>query len=279
MKFATLRQGDTLCFGLVDGDRIHLAPEGDTLRAHLGGDLAALAARLRDVPAVSLAGADYAPVVPDPQQILCIGLNYRDHREETRPETRKSYPETPVVFPRFATSLAGHGEALPKPHNETVMDYEAELAVIIGKGGRYIAKENAMGHIAGYACFNDISMRTWQTKSEQWGPGKNFPKSGPLGPVMVTADAVPDITEAGIRLYLDGELMQESWIKHLLFDLPTLIAHCSQFVELRPGDVIATGTPGGVGFARRPMVLLEPGKTVVVEIDGVGRLENAIVAE
>lgn len=279
MKFATIVQDGALRFGLVDADAIHLAPEGETLRQHLAGDLAALAERLRALPAHPLAGVTWAPTVPDPAQILCIGLNYKDHRAETASDMPVSYPEFPIVFTRFATSLAAHGQPLPKPHVSAVVDFEAELAVIIGRGGRYIDKTNAMAHVAGYACFNDISMRDWQTRGGQWGPGKNFPKSGPLGPVMVTPDEVGALDDIGIRCILDGEVMQDSTLGYLIFDIPTLISYCSQFVEMRPGDVIATGTPGGVGFVRKPPVLLEPGKTVVVEIDRVGRLENTIVGE
>ena len=279
MKFATILDGDRQRFGLVDGDALHLAPAGETLRDHLAGDLAALAQRLRGLPATPLEGVTWAPVVPDPAQILCVGLNYKDHREETRSVTGGAYPEHPIIFTRFATTLAAHGETLPIPRVSEVVDYEAELAVIIGKGGRYIAQADAMDHVAGYAPFNDISMRDWQMKADQWAPGKNFPKSAPLGPMMVTPDEVGDIGSAGIRLILDGEVMQESWLSYLIFDIPTLISYISQFLELRPGDVIATGTPGGVGFVRKPPVLLAPGKTCVVEIDGVGRLENTFAAD
>lgn len=279
MKFATIQDGDRLRFGLVEGDGIHLAAAGDSLRAHLDGDLAALADSLRATPARPLAGVTWAPVVPDPAQILCVGLNYKDHRAETGNAMPSADQDAPVIFTRFATTLAAHGAALPIPRVAEVVDYEAELAVIIGRGGRYIEKADAMAHVAGYAPFNDISMRDWQMKASQWAPGKNFPHSGPLGPVMVTADAVGDIREAGIRLILDGEVMQESWLRYLIFDIPTLISYISQFVELRPGDVIATGTPGGVGFVRKPPILLGPGKTCVVEIDGVGRLENSFYAE
>ena len=279
MQFATIHHQGALRFGLVEGGVIHLAPAGETLRQHLAGDLAALAARLRGAPGLALDGVHWAPVVPDAPQVLCIGLNYKDHRAETEKEVQSEYPKEPIVFGRWATSLAGHGEALPKPANSAMVDYEAELAVIIGKGGRHIDKAEAMAHVAGYACFNDISMRDWQMKAGQWTPGKNFPNSGPLGPVMVSADEVGDLEGLGIRCLLDGQVMQESTLDNLIFDIPTLIAYCSQFVELRPGDVIATGTPGGVGFVRKPPVLLEPGKVVVVEIDRVGRLENRIVAE
>lgn len=279
MRFATVKSGTATRFGLVENDAIHLAPEGESLRDNLAGDLGALAARLRKLPPQPLSQVEYAPVVPDPHHVLCIGLNYQNHRDETKPEDRKPYPEFPVVFMRYATSLAAHDESLPIPRVSDVVDYEAELAVIIGKGGRYIPKSEAMDHVAGYACFNDISMRDWQMKAEQWGPGKNFPKSGPLGPHLVTPDEIGDIGEARIRMILDGEVLQESWLKYLIFDLSTIISYCSNFVELRPGDVIATGTPGGVGFVRKPPILLSPGKTAIVEIDGIGRLENTFHPE
>ncbi|WP_323022078.1 fumarylacetoacetate hydrolase family protein [Pararhodobacter sp.] len=279
MQFATIHHEGALRFGLVEGGVLHLAAPGETLRQHLAGDLAALADRLRAAPALPLDGIRYAPVIPDAPQVFCIGLNYRDHRAETAGAIQKDYPKEPIVFARWATSLAGHGEDLPKPANSDSVDFEAELAVIIGKGGRHIARAQAMEHVAGYACFNDISMRDWQMKAGQWTPGKNFPKSGPLGPVMVTPEAVGPLDDLTIRCLLDGAVMQESTLGHLLFDIPTLIAYCSEFAELQPGDVIATGTPGGVGFVRKPPVLLEPGKRVVVEIERVGRLENAIVAE
>lgn len=279
MKFATVfYQGAQRC-GLVENDAIHLAGAGITLKSMLTGDMAPLAAELRKRPAVPLADVSFAPVIPDPDQIFCAGLNYQHHRDETRPEHRKAYPEFPVIFMRFASSLTGHGSNVVKPHNSNVVDYEGELAVIIGTPGRYIDKADAMNHVAGVACFNDVSMRDWQMKGEQWGPGKNFPTTGPFGPYLVTLDETGPLGDLELRTILDGEIMQQSKLDFLIFDIPTLIAYCSEFCELRPGDVIVTGTPGGVGFTRKPPVLLEPGKTCVIEIDKVGRLENRIVAE
>lgn len=279
MRFATIQHDGGPRFGLVENGAIHLAPATETLRQHLAGDLPTLAARLRTGPALALDRQVFAPVIPEPQQILCIGLNYRDHRAETESAIAPVYPDTPIVFTRFATSLAAHRQPLPKPRNTEAMDYEAELAVIIGKPGRRIPLTEAMAHVAGYTCFNDISMRDWQTKASQWAPGKNFPLSGPLGPEMVTPDELGPLDTRRIRLLLDGQVMQDSTLGALIFDIPTLISYCSEFVHLNPGDIIATGTPGGVGFVRKPPVLLQPGQTVVVEIEGVGRLENAIVPE
>ncbi|SLN22700.1 Ureidoglycolate lyase [Aquimixticola soesokkakensis] len=279
MKFATVTHQGALRFGLVEGDAIHLAAHGLTLKSVVAGDLAAIAQDLRSRPAIPLDAVQFAPVIPDPAQIFCAGLNYQHHRDETRPEHRKAYPEHPVIFMRFATSLCGHGAQIVKPRNSDVVDYEGELAVIIGKPGRYLTAQTAMDHVAGVACFNDVSMRDWQMKGEQWGPGKNFPTSGPFGPYMVTLDETGPLEELELRTLLDGEIMQRSKLDFLIFDIPTLIAYCSQFCELLPGDVIVTGTPGGVGFTRRPMVLLEPGKVVSVEIDNVGRLENSVIAQ
>jgi 2-keto-4-pentenoate hydratase/2-oxohepta-3-ene-1,7-dioic acid hydratase in catechol pathway len=183
-----------------------------------------------------------------------------------------------VVFSRFASTLAAHGQSIAKPQNVRSMDYEAELAVIIGKPGRFLTGETALDHVAGFTCFNDISMREWQMMTTQWMPGKNFPNSGPLGPVLIPRDEfLPGFDQRRIRLILNGTVMQESHFGQFIFDLPTLIAHISQFVHLQPGDVIATGTPGGVGYMRKPPVLLEPGSTVTVDIEGIGALTNTIV--
>ncbi|MCB1388752.1 MAG: fumarylacetoacetate hydrolase family protein, partial [Rhodobacteraceae bacterium] len=264
MKFATVTYRGALHFGLVQHEAIHLAPAGLTLKSHLR-DLASTGADLRNAPAVPLSDVSFAPVIPDPEQIFCAGLNYQHHRDETRPEHRKAYPEHPVLFMRFASSLTGHGQPVLKPVNSDVVDYEGELAVIIGRGGRRIARADAMAHVAGVACFNDVSMRDWQMRGEQWGPGKNFPTSGPFGPYLVTLDETGPLEELELRTILDGQIMQRSKLDFLIFDIPTLISYCSGFAELRPGDVIVTGTPGGVGFTRKPPVLLEPGKTCVVE--------------
>jgi len=279
MKFSTVVLDSTERFGLVEGDLIHLAPAGETLKGAIAEGLEAAGARLKTAPAVPLAVVGFAPVVPDPAHVFCVGLNYRAHRDETRPANRKSYPEFPIIFTRFASSLSGHGQPIVKPHNSAVVDWEGELAVVIGKGGRHIPEDEAMAHIAGVTCFNDVSMRDWQMRGEQWAPGKNFPASGPMGPWLVTLDETGPLDDLELCTFVDGELMQQTTLDLLVFGIPALIAYCSGFCELLPGDVIVTGTPGGVGFTRNPPILLEPGKTVDVEIGGVGRLRNPVVAE
>jgi len=283
MKFATMETARGRVWGLVEGDRVHLAPADllarvPDLKSAIAAGLAPLAADLAAVPPLPLAGMVHAPVIPNPEQIFCAGLNYVRHREETAAPGRV-YPKYPVIFGRYATSLAGHGTPIVKPRNSDVVDFEGELVAIIGRPGRHIARDDALAHVAGYACFNDVSMRDWQMRGEQWTPGKNFPTSGPLGPVMVTADEVGPLGDLWIRTFLDGVEMQAAPLRDFVFDLPALVAYVSGFAELRPGDLIATGTPGGVGFTRTPPVLLEPGKVVEVAVDRVGRLSNPVVAE
>lgn len=279
MGFASVRHDGMPRFGLVSGEAIHLAPAGESLRQHVAGDLKALAERLAAQPATPLAQVTFDPLIPDPAQVFCVGLNYRDHAAEMAGDTGITLPETPVVFGRWATTLAAHGQPIPKPHNVQFMDYEAELAVIIGKPGRFLTEAEAMEHVAGFTAFNDISMRDWQMQTTQWMPGKNFPASGPLGPVMIPRDDfMPGFDERRIRLLLDGQVLQDSHFGQFIFPLPRLIAHISQFAELLPGDVIVTGTPGGIGYARRPRILLEPGSTVTVEIEGIGQLINPITS-
>ena len=284
MRFSTIETATGQVWGLVEGDMIRLATpailqDAPDLKSAIARGLPALAARLRaEAVPQPVAGLTHAAVIPNPAQIFCAGLNYVKHREETKKGDRV-YPKFPVIFGRWATSLTGHGQPIIKPRNSNVVDYEGELVAIIGTPGRHIAKEDALAHVAGYACFNDVSMRDWQMRGEQWTPGKNFPTSGPLGPEMVTADEVGPLDDLWIRTILDGVEMQAAQLKDFIFDLPTLISYVSGFAELRPGDLIATGTPGGVGFTREPPVLLEPGKVCEVVVDRVGRLSNPVVAE
>lgn len=280
MKFATVHYKNQTLMGLVQGESIYLGQPGETLKAMLAGEgVDAAARRLSQQEAIPLTEVTFAPVIPDPEHIFCAGLNYQHHRDETRPEHRKAYPDYPVIFMRFASTLTGHQQPVIHPTNSHIVDYEGELAVIIGKPGRHIATENALDHVAGVTCFNDVSMRDWQMRSEQWGPGKNFPTSGPMGPWMVTLDETGPLQELELRTLLNGKVMQRSRLDFMIFDIPALIAYCSEFCQLRSGDIIVTGTPGGVGFTRKPMELLTPGSTCVVEIDRVGKLENRIIAE
>jgi 2-keto-4-pentenoate hydratase/2-oxohepta-3-ene-1,7-dioic acid hydratase in catechol pathway len=223
----------------------------------------------------ALSDVTLLPVVPDPAKILCIGLNYEKHRAETkRPDS-----QYPAVFTRYADSQVAHGQPIVKPRVSDRLDYEAELAVVIGRGGRYIDEAAAMEHVAGFSCYNDGSVRDWQRHTHQFTPGKTVSGTGAFGPWMITSDEIADYRQLAIRSILNGEIMQDATLDQLIFPIPHLIAYCSSFTPLQPGDVIITGTPGGVGDRREPPVFMKPGDVIVVEIDGVGRLVNSIIAE
>lgn len=216
----------------------------------------------------------HAPVLL-PRKILCVGLNYRDHAEEQGAKL----PRNPILFGKYPPSLIGHGQTILRPAITEQLDYEAELAVIIGRGGRFIEEADALDHVAGYSAFNDITSRDIQLADRQWLRGKMGDTHAPLGPWLVTADELPDPGGLDISLSRNGEVLQSSNTEQLIFDVPHLIHFISRSVTLEPGDVIATGTPGGVGFARDPQVFLEPGDRVRVEIEGIGALENVVAAE
>jgi 2-keto-4-pentenoate hydratase/2-oxohepta-3-ene-1,7-dioic acid hydratase in catechol pathway len=215
-----------------------------------------------------------APVL-DPQKILCLGLNYRDHAIESG----MAIPEEPVLFSKFASSLTGHREPIELPPVSSEVDFEAEMVVFIGKRGRDIPREQAMSHVAGYAVGHDVSARDWQLNKpgKQWLAGKTFDTFAPIGPVLVTADEVADPHNLGIRLRLNGQTMQDSSTSQLIFRIDEVIAYISRIFTLEPGDLIFTGTPPGVGMARKPPVWLKPGDVVEVEIDGLGVLSNPVI--
>jgi len=247
------------------------------LRAMLAADALGLARQ-----ALKGAGADYRvdeitfePVIHNPSKILCIGLNYEDHRIETaRPPSKH-----PTVFTRFADTQVGHLRNIIKPRHSDKVDYEAELALIIGKAGRDIPEANARDYIAGYACYNDVSIRDFQGHTSQFTPGKNFPGTGAFGPALVTPDDVGEIGAQRIQSRLNGAVMQDSRLENMIFPVERLIAYISQWTALSPGDVIVTGTPGGVGMKRVPPVYMQDGDEIIVEIDGVGLLRNLVSAE
>lgn len=209
-------------------------------------------------------------------RFLCAGLNYRSHALEVG----RPIPDYAIFFTRFASSLVGANDPLVKPKASDQYDYEAELAVIIGKGGRNISKAQALDHVFGYAAFNDGSLRDYQFRSEQWTPGKNFDRSGSFGPAIVTADALPAGGE-GLKVIcrLNGETVQDGNTDDLIFSVADLIVAASSFMTLEPGDVIPTGTPPGVGAARKPPLWMKPGDHCEVEVEGIGQLSNAIIAE
>jgi 2-keto-4-pentenoate hydratase/2-oxohepta-3-ene-1,7-dioic acid hydratase in catechol pathway len=217
----------------------------------------------------------WLPVIPNPEKIFCVGLNYEMHRRETG----RAVVEHPTIFARFPNTQTGHLSNIVRPRVSTNLDFEGELALIVGKPGRYIPREQAFDHIAGYACYNDGSVRDWQHHTHQFTPGKNFPGTGSFGPWMVTADEFKNIGPRRIMTRLNGETVQQATLGEMIFDIPTLVEYCSSFNPLAPGDVIVTGTPGGVGVKRTPPLWMKPGDTVEVEIDGIGVLRNGIADE
>ena len=217
------------------------------------------------------------PPIPDAQKIFCCGGNYAEHVEECDHEV----PSEPVIFAKLPTTLRADGDPVVLPRLSTQVDYEAELVVVIGRGGRYIPEDEAMNHVAGYCCGNDVSARDWQLGKPggQWLLGKSFDSFGPIGPELVTVDEIPDPNHLGIRLRLNGQVMQESNTELFLFSIARLIHYVSGVATLLPGDLLFTGTPSGVGFARKPPVLLKPGDQMEVEIDQIGVLRNPVTAE
>ena len=224
---------------------------------------------------IPVEAAEFLPVIPNPGKIFCIGVNYADHQKEMG----RGKSDYPTIFLRFADTLVAHGQPAWIPKVSTSVDYECELAVIIGKGGRYIEAAQALDHVAGYTCFNDISVRDWQRHTTQFIPGKNFPRTGALGPWMVTKDEIPDPHTLDIKTRLNGEVLQDANTEQLIFKIPELIAYLSSFTTLSPGDLIATGTPSGVGFARNPPLFMKPGDVVEVDIAGIGVLKNRMEME
>ncbi len=216
---------------------------------------------------------EFLPPVPRPGKIICLGLNYRGHVAEMGREL----PQYPMIFARFANSLVGHRQPIVLPAVSAMVDYEAEMVIVMGRAGKDIPPEAAFDHIAGYTIFNDVSVRDYQRRTSQFLQGKTFDGSGPLGPALVTADEVRDPQALDITLYLNGKVMQQGNTADFIFDIPTLVHYLSQIMTLEPGDLIATGTPAGVGFAREPHVFLKPGDRVQIEIGELGVLENNVV--
>ncbi len=282
MKLASFTRLGRAGFGALVGNG--LVDLTDRVGSSVGSIRALLEAdRVRDAAAfaaardadLSLSDVTLLPVIPDAKKILCVGLNYESHRAETkRPDARY-----PTMFTRYADSQVAHGQPLIKPSVSEMLDYEGEMAVIIGRGGRYIPEARAMAHVAGYACYNDGTVRDWQRHTHQFCPGKTFPGTGGFGPFMLTADEAGDYRSFGISTRVNGETVQDATLSDLIFPVERLIAYVSSFTPLAPGDVILTGTPGGVGDRREPPRYLKVGDVVEVEIGPLGRLVNAVAAE
>ena len=282
MKVVTFRRNGARSYGILENDRVLDVGSGLASRyADLRSVLAANAlrelssARTQGAPTLRVDEVKFEPVIPNPEKILCVGLNYMSHRTETkRPETK--YPS---IFTRFADTQVGHETPVLRPSFSTAFDYEGELAVVIGRGGRYISEQDVSAHIAGYSCYNDVSVRDWQRHTAQWTPGKNFPNTGAFGPSLVTPDEIPELGALTLTTRLIGKVMQEAPISYLIFSVPVIVSYISKFTPLYPGDVIATGTPGGVGDRRDPPVYMKDGDVVEVEIDRIGILRNVVQSD
>lgn len=241
-----------------------------------GGDLGDVARALRKGTSFEPQEITYLPPLVRPGKIICIGLNYADHAAESSFEV----PDYPALFTRFASTLVGHQQPLIRPKASSMFDYEGEMVVVIGKPGRHISKSKALDHVAGYSVFNDASLRDFQFKSPQWTPGKNFDGTGGFGPAFVTADEV-SAGGAGLKIEtrLNGDTVQSASTDDLIFPVADLISIISEIMTLEPGDVMVTGTPSGVGFARKPPLFMKAGDTCEVEIEGIGLLSNPVADE
>ncbi|CAB3836697.1 fumarylacetoacetate hydrolase family protein [Achromobacter anxifer] len=278
MKLISFDQSGRSAWGVLRGTEVVVLTQvwPDTVAAlEAGVEQIARAAEAQGQPRVPLAGLRLLPPVVAPRKILCVGLNYGRHVAEAGREL----PAHPSLFARFIDSFVGHGEPMWKPQASDRYDYEAELAVVIGRGGRHIAAENALEHVAGYTCMAENSVRDFQKHNAQVTPGKNFERSGALGPWLVTADEIGDPARLEVISRLNGELMQHGQVSDLIFPIPELIAYISSFTRLSPGDVIATGTPEGVGSSRKPPRFMSAGDTLEVEIPGIGTLVNTVADE
>jgi 2-keto-4-pentenoate hydratase/2-oxohepta-3-ene-1,7-dioic acid hydratase in catechol pathway len=227
-----------------------------------------------------LAGLHFLPVIPRPEKIVCAVRNYMDHHQEViAAGMQRELSEEPPIFLRVWRSQVGHEQPVVKPRVSDTLDWEGELAVIIGRPGRDIPAERAWEHVAGYSIYNDVSVREWQFHAKQIASGKNFEGTGPFGPWMVTADEIAPGRELRLQTRLNGETVQDSHTGHMIFSVPRLIAYASTIFTLMPGDVIATGTPAGVGWSRKPQRFMKAGDVVEVEIEGIGTLRNPVVAQ
>ena len=281
MRLASYLLDKTACVGVVKDDGIIDLGKHDVGRSLKHVLRSGLLERIRllaeDLPAnVSINDVEFLPCVPNPGKIFCVGVNYRKHVLEMG----RDLPDYPWVFTRTADSFVGHGANMIRPVSVSEQyDFEGELAVIIGRTAHRVAAADAWNYIAGYSCLNDGSIRDFQRHSGQFTPGKNFLHSGSLGPWLVSADEIEDASNLELETRLNGEVMQSASTGDLIFDIPRLIEYCSTFARLEPGDVIATGTPGGVGAARTPPVWMKPGDTIEVSISGIGVLRNIIADE
>lgn len=279
MKLISFEHQGRASYGIVNGNDVldltailgAQAPDLKTLIARKLFGAAAEAARTH-AATLKFDQLTLLPVIPNPNKIVCIGLNYGEHVRETG----KQITESPALFLRVSESQVAHGQAIVRPPESQRLDYEGEIAIVIGEGGRRISKADAWKHIAGYSCYNDGSIRDWQVATSQWTAGKNFWRTGGFGPWLVTADEIKPNQTMTLTTRLNGQVMQQATTEMMIHSIPRQIAYISAFIPLEPGDVIVTGTPGGIGNKRNPPVFMQPGDMVEVEVDAIGVLRNGI---
>jgi acylpyruvate hydrolase len=282
VRFAAYRAGHSkgLAVRLADGEFRGLSAADSNYPGDLATLIAAGPSALKDAaavlaraPVIDDAVTEFLPPLPAPGKIVCVGLNYIDHSLESG----FTPPAYPTIFARFASSLIGHGAPILRPAASIQLDYEGEMVAVIGRGGRHISKNHALDHVAGYSIFNDASIRDFQTKSPQWTVGKNFDGTGAFGPVFVTADELPGGGKGlKIQTRVNGRVVQDATTTDMIFDIASLIAILSEAITLNPGDIIVSGTPSGVGMARKPPLFMKHGDVVEVEIEGIGVLRNPV---
>lgn len=271
-----LRPDGRAAFGSIAGQEVIDLASRSATPANLKTAIALdMLHKLESGPCYRLADLKLLPVIPAPGKILCVGLNYETHRKETG----RAEALHPAIFTRFADSLVAHGQPILKPRASEELDYEGELAIVIGKAGRAIRREAALEHIAGYSCFNDASIRDWQRHNIQFTPGKNFPSTGAFGPALVTPNEIGDPRKLRVTTRLNGVVVQDQPVADMIWPIEEIIEYISAFTRLAAGDVIATGTPGGVGSKRTPPLWMKPGDQVEVDIGAVGKLVNSVGSE
>ena len=285
MRFAAFRKGDLIGLAAAaPGGSFHGLTSGDagfpgtldTLIAAGPAALDAAGAALLEAPLVDLDAVELLPPLANPGKIICVGLNYADHSAESG----FAVPTYPTIFARFTSSIIGHGAPILRPVLSDQLDYEGEFVAVIGRGGRHIPRDTALDHVIGYSLFNDASVRDFQLKAPQWTVGKNFDDTGAFGPTLVTPDELPPGCRGlHIETRLNGQVVQSASTDDLIFDVATLISTLSEAITLSPGDIIVTGTPAGVGLARKPPLWMKPGDVCEVEVEGLGILRNPIADE
>ena len=280
MKLCSFRHRGNESYGVVTGSGVVDLGAGEGIGRDLKealerdslGRVRALTTRNASIP---LSDIEFLPVIPNPGKIFCIGINYRSHVLETG----RDMPTQPMIFTRFSDSQTGHLQPIVRPKVSEKLDFEGELAVVIGKRARHVSAGRALDYVAGYSAYNDGSVRDWQRHTSQFIPGKNFPQTGGFGPWLVTTDEIPDPSALTLQTRLNGEVVQDAKTNDLIFPVERLIEYCSTFTTLNPGDVIITGTTGGVGAFRQPPLWMKAGDIVEVEISGIGVLRNPVVDE